>query len=73
MVPHPTQCALPEPLCDIHPRTGVSIEVFMPIMRWKRSAGPGLVGFGGLGSAAVRQTARPLGRLLRATPRISTR
>jgi hypothetical protein len=28
MVPSPTRCARHEPIYDVHPRTGVSIEVF---------------------------------------------
>jgi hypothetical protein len=41
------QCARREPLYDINPQTGVSIEVFYADQHWKVSAGVALVGFGG--------------------------
>ena len=50
-----------EPLFDVHPQTGATIEVFYADRHWRRSAGAALVGSGGLASAALRQTVRPLG------------
>ena len=62
-----------EPLYDILPLTGLSIEVFYADARWKHSAGAALVGFGGRAAAAVHRMAHLLGRSLRATQRIGTR
>jgi hypothetical protein len=51
---NPSQRARHEPLYDVHPRTGASIEVFYPTAPWRRSAKAALVGFGGLAGAALR-------------------
>ena len=61
-----------EPLFDIHPMTGASIEVFFAdrLAAFGRSA---LDGSGGRVGAAVRRMARLLGRSLRATQHIGTR
>ena len=67
------QSAAHEPLYDIDPRTGVTIEVFYADRRWRHSAGAALVGFGGLADVDVHQMARLWGRSLRVTQRIGTR
>ena len=46
-----------EPLYDINPLTGISIEVSTPTARWRHSAGAALVGFGSRAGAAMRQIA----------------
>ncbi len=71
--PNRKQRACREPLYDIHPLTGISIEVFYSTARWRHSAGAALAGFGGRAAAVFRQTARRLAHLQRATPRIGTR
>ena len=65
------QCA-PDPLYDIDPRTGASIEVFYADRELETSAGAALVGSGARADAAFRQTACLSARLLRATQRIET-
>jgi hypothetical protein len=72
VISNPRQHARREPLYDIDPRTGASIECSTPIARWKRSAGAALVGFGALAGAALRRQDRRLVHLLRATQHIGT-
>jgi hypothetical protein len=66
------QPARQEPLYDINPLTGASIEVFYADRMLETFGKCGGVGFGGRVGVAARQMARLLGRSLRATQRIGT-
>ncbi len=70
MVPHALRH---EPLFDVHPRTGVSFEVFYSDRTLETLADTALVGSGGRGDAGARQTVQQLAHLLRATQRTATR
>jgi hypothetical protein len=64
----PLQHACREPIYDVHPLTGVNIELFTLTARWRHSAEATLVGFGGIDCVAVRQLVRLPGHSLPATP-----
>ena len=68
--PDPWQRA---PLFDVHPRTGISIEVFFADRAMETFGRCGAGWFWGRAGAAVHQTVRRPVRLLQATQRIGTR
>ena len=59
-------------LFDVHPQTGVTIEVFYADRIMETFGRCGAGGFGGLAGAASRRTVRRLGPSPRATQRIGT-
>ena len=69
---NPRQSARHEPLFDIHPGIGASIEVFYADRALETSAGAVLVGIGGFAGPASLQTARVPAHLLRAMQHIAT-
>ena len=72
MISNPRQHARREPLYDIDPRTGASIEVFYADRALETFGRCGAVGFGGRAGAAVRRTVRLLAHLPRAMQHIGT-
>ena len=66
------QCTAHDPLYDVDPETGATIEVFFADRALETFGRCGQVGSGALASVALRQTGSLLARSLRATQHIAT-